>query len=332
MSMGEKVDFSLMRRSESSLDDLGGARWDLFISAYNSSERVRTVFDRAAADEKHWLVHREYGFLDSDLPTNAPVFAPEADGEAGFWLEYFAASGLPENCSGLRICVDSTGFMRPHLLVMLKLLWLRGVALLSVLYSDPLSYESGETTVLSKGPVTVVRQVQGFEGAHVADAGESDLLVIGTGYDEALIRRVAEDRMAARKLQMFGLPSLQPHMYQENQLQVYKASESLGKLPERSGLYAPANNPFITAAVLNDAVVSEIASRGVSNLYLSPLGTKPQVLGFGLYYMALLQGEPASIVFPFAEQYTQESSLGLARVWRYEVELDWGSAGAAGRV
>src|SRR3546814_20794343 len=75
--------------------------------------------------------------------------------------------------------------------------------------------------------------------------------------------------MHARKLLMFGLPSLQPDMYQESRLRIARASEAVGEAADADLIFAPANNPFVTAQELSFAVEAERRSgRGVSNLYL----------------------------------------------------------------
>ena len=45
-----------------------GHAWDIFASAFNSSERVRIVFDKVNAREKYWLIHSEYDYQDHELP------------------------------------------------------------------------------------------------------------------------------------------------------------------------------------------------------------------------------------------------------------------------
>src|SRR3546814_11297247 len=98
--------------------------------------------------------------------------------------------------------------------------------------------------------------------------------------------------MHARKLLMFGLPSLQPDMYQESRLRIARASEAVGEAADADLIFAPANNPFVTAQELSFAVEAELRSgRGVSNLYLSPLGTKQQVSGFALFYLRDCEGK-----------------------------------------
>src|SRR3546814_10970317 len=113
--------------------------------------------------------------------------------------------------------------------------------------------------------------------------------------------------MHARKLLMFGLPSLQPDMYQESRLRIARASEAVGEAADADLIFAPANNPFVTAQELSFAVEAERPSgRGLSNLYLSPLGPKPQVLGFGLSYLRACVGQAAAIHFPYAGRYSRE--------------------------
>lgn len=315
--------YAIMRREAISLATLGSSTWDVFVSAFNTSDRVRTVYAHVSSPVKHWLVHAEYGFSSQELPADS-LIQPNTEDEVDFWLEYLGQAGLPQDLTGLRICVDATGFMRPHLMVLLALMKSRGARYLNVLYTDPVGYSDAEGTRFTKGAITAVRQVRGFEGVHIADAGERDLIVIGVGYDDQLIRRAAESKSAARKLQLFGLPSLQPHMYQESRLRASRAEEAVGPQGDREVIFAPASNPFVTADVLRESIAREADStRGVRNLYLSPLGTKPQVLGFALYYLTECVNTATSIIFPFADGYNQETTFGIARIWLYEFELDW---------
>lgn len=316
------MDYSLLRIDQYQATELEALpEWDIFISAYNESQRVITVFDSVRAQRKEWVIHPEYDFEDGELPKTGVVRVLHTRDEAEFWHDYFSEADFHNLPRDSRICVDVTGFMRPHLMLLPRMLRLLGFAQLDIVYSDPREYQSGEKTQFSKGAVTEVRQIRGFEGTHLP-SGDEDLLVIGAGYDDDLIRRVSEDKRAARKLMMFGLPSLQPHMYEENRLRAARAEEAVGPLPARSLLFAPANNPFATAQELHDKI-QQLRSTGFTNLYFSPLGTKAQALGFALYYLCECVGSSASVVFPFAEYYTRETSIGLARVWCYRVELDW---------
>ena len=318
-----KMDYSLLRRREYASGELDALpSWDVFLSGYNSSERVRRVFEAAKAKRKDWVIHPEYNLGRSALPAAGNVRRLESRDEAEFWQEYFCGGALDDVAQDGAICVDITGVMRPHLMLLPRLLRDKGFARLDVLYSGPTAYVGDETTEFTRGGVTEVRQVRGFEGTHSPDAGEKDLLVIGSGYESELMRRVAEEKRGARKAQLFGLPGVQPHMYEESRLSATEAAESVGRLPDQSSLFAPASDPFMTAQVLHDGIERKRRS-GIGNLYLSPLATKAQALGFSLYYLCECVDQAVSIIFPYTKYYSPNTSVGLSRVWWYQLELDW---------
>jgi hypothetical protein len=115
---------------------------------------------------------------------------------------------------------------------------------------------------------------------------------------------------------------LRADMYQENVLRAFKASDAIGtnKTFDIDRFFAPANDPFITAATLSEIVKLRERHGPITNLYLSPLATKPQALGFALYYLAECVGKNASILFPISTRYERETSTGLSRVWKYTVQ------------
>lgn len=310
------IDYSICARQEVSLDALPSIskKWDLFISAFAPSDRVQRVFEAVEARRKLWLVQSEYGFDSAELPDGA--FVSNTRDEAEFWHDFdrFVGSGWLDGT----LCVDITGFMRPQLTFLI--VWLLGAKKkpFVALYTDPKHYANQENTVFSKGPVVDVRQIAGCEGAHAPETS-ADCLFIGMGYDDELVRRIAESKEDARKIQLYGLPSLAADMYQESVLRSYKASEALGPWWDER-CFAPANDPFATANVLQQRVQQEQAANGLTNLYLSPLGTKSQVLGFALYFATERRGTPSSIIFPFTDGYEQKTSEGVARSWVYDVE------------
>ena len=61
--------------------------------------------------------------------------------------------------------------------------------------------------------------------------------------------------------------------------------------------------------------------KGITNLYLCPLLIKVLVLGFTLFYLTECRNTATSIIFPFEEQYSQNTSNEIARIWKYTVEL-----------
>ncbi len=294
--------------------------WDLFISAYNSSERVQTVYDNVRADSKHWLMLPDYKYADHEHPSGQCHAIPCSD-EAEFIKQCFASAGI-DDVSGNRVCIDITGFVKPYMMFLLRWLLELGLEKFDVLFAEPAYYARKEETRFSDAVVKEVRQVVGFEGLHTADTS-NDLLIIGAGYDDELIAQVADYKKNSRKLMLFGLPSLRAEMYQENVLRAYRASEIVGvDVGNRPGnFFAPAYDPFITAGVL-----SEIAKEHrFSNMYICPLATKAQALGFTIFYLTECYGLPVSMLYPICATHDRQTSLGVSRIWHYTVEIPWSS-------
>lgn len=286
--------------------------WDLFVSAYNLSDRVKDVYERVAAGRKLWVIHPEYELGVGLLPDGERFLDP-GFGEAEFCNRLLSV--IPAE-SSVKMCIDITGMMRPHMMCLFFCLADRGVSKVDVLYSEPITYANRETTKFSSGALEV-RQVAGLEGI-VHFNSSSDLMVIGAGFDDRQISEVAEHMDAARKVVLLGFPPLRADMYQQNLLRMDRSRSALGDVPPRWRYFAPANDPFVTAQVLREIVGK---SDGVSNLYLAPLSTKAQALGFVLYYMAECRGKPAHVIYPFSAQYEGRTTEGLARTWRYVVEF-----------
>lgn len=293
--------------------------WDVLLSAYNTSDRVKTVFTGCAARRKCWFISPEYQFDVSELPSGPDVFNASGLDEASAIVEFLGQTAVQPDSE--RICIDSTGFMRHHLLILLKCLKTQGAKSVDVLYAEPTKYLKREKTQFSDGEVQEVRQVAGFEGSHDPDTS-NDLLIIGAGYDDPLIAHAAESKSNARKIQMLGLPSLKADMYQENVLRAYKAAEQIGPgFDEEQTVFMPANDPFITAETIREVVHRADQQRKITNLYLCPLSTKATTVGFGLYYLQEWEGLSASLIFPYCRTYARETSVGTSRIWRYRLEF-----------
>lgn len=293
--------------------------WDLFISAYVPNERTTYVFDKVNAKNKQWLIFPEYNFDTTEHPSGV-VYCGAVDDEAtfisGFW------NSLPSNVQDLRICIDITGFIRPYLIYLVRWLQEKYITTFDAIYSEPVQYQRQELTEFSGDIVKEVRQVAGFEGTHTTDIS-NDVLIIGVGYEDNLISHVAESKAKATKLQLIGFPSLRADMYQQNVLCVQRAEESLGGKvdDENRTFFAPANNPFVAASAVRDIVNSWNAHSSITNLYLCPLSTKAHVLGFAIYYLMERRDTATSIIFPFEERYSPNTSKGISRIWKYTVEL-----------
>jgi hypothetical protein len=293
--------------------------WDYFVSALNDSERVRTVFSAISATSKHWLILPEYQYSESELPKEGILPHLSSGDEADVIMHAFAnfLSQMHENA---KLCIDVTGMMRPHILFLMFFLRKKNVRCFDMIYTEPRHYSRKQDTAFASEDVFEVRQVVGFEGAHPSNPS-SDVLIVGLGYDHHLISHVIESRPGARILQLHSLPSLSADMYQESLLRLERVSSSFASLPEAGQVYCSANDPFVVSAVLAENV-TRLERGGLTNsLYLSPLATKPQVIGFGLYYIKRKSTIPASMIFPYSSRYERETSTGVGRSWIYPISF-----------
>jgi hypothetical protein len=293
-------------------------KWDIFVSAYNSSDRVQETFKKVLASNKSWVSIPEYDYKPSEFPSTDHVVTPIGNSEAeviNAIVNYFTLAANDTRS----ICIDITGFMRPHILYLVKCLRDLGINRYDIIYSEPEQYRLKENTLFTESDVDCVRQVIGYEGTH-DDSMNEDILIVGVGYDDALISRVANDKDGARFIQLLSLPSLSADMYQESILRLDRAS--VARIDETDDLifFAPANDPFVVANELSEKL-KEISNRcTITNIYLCPLATKVQALGFALFYIHELSNSPASILFPFTSNYSRETSKGIGKTWIYEIE------------
>lgn len=294
--------------------------FDIFVSAFNDSERVRTVYRSISATRKCWVVLPEYNYADAEIASMTDfVCRPQGSSEADIVMQLAEQLNL-NGCNRPHICVDITGFMRPQILYLLRYLYDRNIRIFDMIYSEPMHYARKEYTAFSNEEILAVRQVIGYEGIHV-DNVEDDVLIVGVGYDDALISRVSNDKDGARLIQLLSLPSLSADMYQESILRLDKTGSSFDPNNDGNVFFAPANDPFVVAYELSEKVREVRDRTRISNIYLSPLATKPQALGFGIFYLHEMLDSPASIIFPIARYYNRETGTGVGRIWRYEIHL-----------
>lgn len=313
------IEYAAFRRSKRTLDDLGAHHYDLFLSSFNDSSRVRTLAGAVSAERKVWIVHEEYAYTAEDLPDEEYVQAPLSVAPAESWKEVLADVTQGKNLANMSVAIDITGMMRPHIAMLPFAFKQAGATQVTVYYSDPNFYNSGERTVFTKGPVARVGLVPGMEGTHTNRPSPSDALILGAGYDHGLVKAVADDKPNAEHVILLGLPSLQPHMYQESVLKLENARQSIRHFRPATRVFAPANDPFATAHVISDKV-DQLGDR--DHVYLSATGPKPQVLGFAWYYWCEAAGGNTSFLYPFAEHYERDTTRGMADVHEYVLELD----------
>jgi len=301
----------------------GLGEWDIFISAYNNSERVSIVFDKVISTDKYWMIHPEYCFSEQDIPSNGTkvFYSNDIVTESEFIRRSFnqfwgSEKNAIEVLKEKKICIDSTGFLIPHLVYMMLYLYKKmKVSEFDIIYSEPRTYSKAEETEFSTGAIENVRFVEGFSST-IETKIDKDLLLVGIGFDQELLSEIIEEKNHATVVQIVGFPSLQPDMYQQSRLKTF-GIEGIGE-PR----FAPANDPFTTACVISEIVESIENRKGITNLYLSPLGTKPQALGFAIYFLGDIENKRSGgILYPIRNCYSIGTTEGFTRTWSYHIEF-----------
>lgn len=292
--------------------------FDIFVSAYNSSDRVRRVFSEIRADRKIWLIHPEYKYEPIEWPDGFIRVCSDKIDEISQVDSLLAELG---DLTDKSLCVDITGFMRHVLVFLVAKLAHLGVTEFTALYSEPVEYTKQENTTFSTSTVGIPRPVKGMAGSHHSLG--RDYLIIAVGYDHKLISEVTNHKDSSSVYPLFAFPSLSPDMYQQSAVSASNSGDiALGDEWISNRRFAPANDPFSTASILSEIVRDIVRKEASANIYLSPLSTKVQALGFAIYWQLEGRGRGATtMLLPECLTYSRETSKGLKRLWTYTVEL-----------
>lgn len=305
------MDYSIFYKSSyenGEISDFG--EYDLFLSGFDSCERTQVIFDRIKSARKIWVLFPHYQI--DNIETQEEIYTNNFYKEDEFFRQLIDDNTIKPD---LKICIDITGFIRPHLIFLTKYLSIMGIKKVDYLYTEPVRYKHAEETPFS-GFIDDVKIIEGCGSIDNSPKTDNDILIITAGYDDKLIAKVAQYKSKIKhKYYILGLPSLQPDMYQENVLQIYNAKESIGHINTK---YAPAHDPFITAQMIHE-IIEE--NKNYSNIYLSPLSTKPQALGIALYYLWNYDSKPVNIIFPYSNFYFSKTASGLKKTWKYTLEF-----------
>lgn len=311
-----RVDISSLLDAKLPLASYTGAPWDLFVSAYNDSDRVQQVFSTIPAHRRAWWVLPEYAYATAEIAHLVGAIQLGAGSEDQVITEGIRRS---EFVVGQRLCVDITGMMRPQIMFLMAYLKELGCVNFDLLYTEPEHYKRRAYTQFSIGEDVEVRSVAGYVGAHENDMN-GDVFVLGVGYDHQLISHALQAKEAARTLQLHSFPSLSADMYHESILRLHRVRSELSRIGDEV-YFSSANDPFVIAASLAAAVSTVNKHREITNIYLAPLATKPQAVGFGLFYLRHLADKPASMIYPNSRLYDRETSKGIGRSWIYPIHL-----------
>ncbi len=286
--------------------------YDLFISAFEPCERVKVAFNSVEALKKIWLIFPQYEIPAGKLPSEL-TFESHKLSEDDYFHEFFDIYPVSETSN---VCIDITGFIRPHLIYLIRYLAHIQVKKISIIYTEPKQYIRAENTSFS-GFISDVRVVPGCGSISYDHITDNDVLILGVGYDDKLIAKVSQAKRNCKiKYEIFGFPSLQADMYQESVIKSANVKETVGE--NIQSRFAPAYDPFQTAELIDDIISS---LKNVNNIYLSPLSSKAQVLGFAFYYCKVGLMKKVSIIYPYSDRYLINTSIGAGRTWHFILEF-----------
>lgn len=296
------------------IKDVSALQYDVFISVYDGCERTKDVFNKVKASNKHWLVIPQYNQSDDEKP--ARFLYSSSTIESDYILEVIKSVEIDTD---KKVCIDSTGFIIPHLLFLIQYLKRKGVISFDILYSEPQRYEDAESTEFTKR-VNHTRPIDGYSTV-ARDVDGEDTLIIFVGFNDEMVTNVARDKSLAKHKYLFtGFPSLQADMYQQNLIQLTKSIETIGQKHVHY-CKAPAYDPFVAAQKLQEIINKRLEkSNPVNFIHIAPLSTKPMAIAAALVYFNN-HDAPIDIIYPPAEEYKSHHSLGIKRTWRYIIEF-----------
>ena len=169
--------------------DVKQLHYDVFISAFDGCVRTCATFDKIQAAEKKWIVFPQYEQKKEQLPES--YLTSDKTLESEFIPEVFEHITLKDKT----VCIDSTGFLIPHLVFLIQLLKRAGVGKYDIIYSEPASYNRGEETEFTKC-VNAPRPIEGYS-ASAKNVNGNDALIIFSGFNDALVTSVARNKSKA---------------------------------------------------------------------------------------------------------------------------------------
>ena len=127
------LDYSMYYRRPIRVDKISVEleKFDIFVSAYNSSDRIGGVFTDVRADRKVWLIHPEYQHAPLDLPVSHETVMPPGVDEV---VQVKSLLDRLGELKGKSLCIDATGFMRHVLAFLVPKLANIGLTEFTVLY------------------------------------------------------------------------------------------------------------------------------------------------------------------------------------------------------
>jgi len=289
---------------------------DLLIGGLSNEERVANIL------EKLREIDRKFYFLPTEEEYSVGDF-DEVKTSYSLKVEDIRLNDLATTFSGLSlwsidldtadVVIDFTAIQIPILFVLLKKLYYQYKKTnLRLLYSEPDSYAMGRKTVFTEN-ISVVQNIPGYFCSEQQVGVKRRLLIVLLGFEGKLVSETYRSVQPDKIIAINGFPAFKPGLQNIsllNNVQILNEIEM-----DHEILSSPANDPFETGKLLTSLYMKY---KDKFNIYIAPLGTKPQALGACL---CAIKNKDINIIFPFPEKIRSKSSLGVGKQWMYEIEL-----------
>jgi len=158
------MDYSIFYKEDYSINEIKTlGPFNIFISSFDDCERTINVAKEIIADNKIWLIFPHYKIKNEAYPKDFRVYTNSSYKEDDYFQDFINENIIKSNAS---ICIDITGFIRPHLLFLLKYLEVVGVKKVELLYTEPKKYLRADETSFS-GFIDDIRIIEGCTSVNV---------------------------------------------------------------------------------------------------------------------------------------------------------------------
>lgn len=133
------IDYNLLYKDDYNIVDEWSFQYDLFISAYNDSERVIKVYNKINAKNKLWLMQPDYGYIQEEYPEGELFINDSCNNESDFIKTLFETHNIPLE-KDFKICIDITGFIKPYMMTLIAYLVRLGHIKFDIIFTEPEFY------------------------------------------------------------------------------------------------------------------------------------------------------------------------------------------------
>ncbi|MHA1325417.1 MAG: hypothetical protein ACTSRL_21710 [Candidatus Helarchaeota archaeon] len=204
------------------------------------------------------------------------------------------------------ITIDITTFTKQYLLVLFKFIEKQKPKTIRLFYTEPEDYAVKWNKPLSYGLIDIV-SVPTYGGHFYVE--KENLLVLLLGYEGDRAYGIWERFTPHKTIILIGRPSFRNAW--EGRVEKFN-KKIISKFPEDFINYIPTLDPFEVSKNLDNLIKHHMQK---FNIYISPLGPKPQVVGC---YLCIRKHPYVQIVYAIPKSHEEEYfSKQVGKIWEY---------------